>query len=534
MRSPRVICMVLAFLCLCAIPSPSLGQGGGRERPPSELWHRFPFNPPPSRVEKGGAKPARPAPGRTDRVKSAAAGQPSRHSPGRKLAKRSGQGTAIPVAVVVPLGLLVLGAAVAVPIAIRRRRGRGKGKGKGKGKRMLSTAAGSLGRAKSMLRTATASRLRKAKSMFGSLAAGSRGKARSMLRAATPRRVGTARSQTSADHRANAPPPRPRPGGAPTSAQATPAPAASPPPRKSGLGSAASESPRGKPAPASVPWPAVPPPPGRAADRQASRARRSAEEKLGPDHSVDPREGDVRSPGADESLTRPADATAQAVGYASLAKGQTVESPELRAQAQAIERACATRGLSLLRLVWDVANDTGSDLERPGLKHALERIAAGEASCLVVSGLDRLSHSAADLGTLVGWLEKKGSRLIAVDLELDTATRDGRLAAQALAAVGGLTRGETGEPTLSELTAARARKRSSGRPAVADRPALEERIRAMRQGGMTLQAIADQLNAEGVPTLRGGARWRPSSVQAATGYKRPRRKPPPKHPGPDR
>jgi hypothetical protein len=43
----------------------------------------------------------------------------------------------------------------------------------------------------------------------------------------------------------------------------------------------------------------------------------------------------------------------------------------------------------------------------------------------------------------------------------------------------------------------------------------------MRAQGMTLQAIADLLNTEGVPTLRGGAKWRPSSVQAATGYRRP-------------
>ncbi len=43
----------------------------------------------------------------------------------------------------------------------------------------------------------------------------------------------------------------------------------------------------------------------------------------------------------------------------------------------------------------------------------------------------------------------------------------------------------------------------------------------MRSANMTLQAIADQLNAEGVPTLRGGAMWRPSSVQAALGYRRP-------------
>ena len=43
----------------------------------------------------------------------------------------------------------------------------------------------------------------------------------------------------------------------------------------------------------------------------------------------------------------------------------------------------------------------------------------------------------------------------------------------------------------------------------------------MREQGMTLQAIADVLNAEGVPTLRGGAMWRPSSVQRAAGYRRP-------------
>jgi hypothetical protein len=43
---------------------------------------------------------------------------------------------------------------------------------------------------------------------------------------------------------------------------------------------------------------------------------------------------------------------------------------------------------------------------------------------------------------------------------------------------------------------------------------------------MTLQQIADALNAEGVPTIRGGKLWRPSSVESAAGYKRrkPRRR----------
>jgi hypothetical protein len=40
----------------------------------------------------------------------------------------------------------------------------------------------------------------------------------------------------------------------------------------------------------------------------------------------------------------------------------------------------------------------------------------------------------------------------------------------------------------------------------------------MREQGMTLQAIADQLNADRVPTIRGERQWRPPSVQAAAGY----------------
>ena len=62
---------------------------------------------------------------------------------------------------------------------------------------------------------------------------------------------------------------------------------------------------------------------------------------------------------------------------------------------------------------------------------------------------------------------------------------------------------------------------ANGRPAVKDRPELMQRISAMRAANMTLWQIADQFNAEGIPTLRGGSQWRPSSIQAALGYRRP-------------
>jgi DNA invertase Pin-like site-specific DNA recombinase len=91
------------------------------------------------------------------------------------------------------------------------------------------------------------------------------------------------------------------------------------------------------------------------------------------------------------------------------------------------------------------------------------------------------------------------------------------------------------ERTRKGLAAARAKRHAAGE-ASTDWAALRKRIAAMRADGMTLQAIADVLNEEGVPTQRGGAKWRPSSVQTAAGYRRktrqkgvedlPRKRPP--------
>jgi DNA invertase Pin-like site-specific DNA recombinase len=110
---------------------------------------------------------------------------------------------------------------------------------------------------------------------------------------------------------------------------------------------------------------------------------------------------------------------------------------------------------------------------------------------------------------------------MALDLQLDTSTEAGRLAAVAIVGVGGWEHDRISERTRAGLEAARSRGGAQGRTAVADIPELQERIARMRDEGMTLQAIADVLNEEGVPTLRGGAMWRPSSVQRATGYRRP-------------
>jgi DNA invertase Pin-like site-specific DNA recombinase len=189
-------------------------------------------------------------------------------------------------------------------------------------------------------------------------------------------------------------------------------------------------------------------------------------------------------------------------------------SDEDEGSAAAIEATCEDSAWNLLEIVCDREN--GRTLDRPGLSYALERIAEGRARGLVVSDLQRLSRSPADLGVLMAWFGDADATLVALDLELDTSTPAGRQVARTLIALGD---GERGSAQAAQNGGAEAR--IHGRPALKDHPELIERITTMRSANLSLQQIADRFNAESIPTLRGGKQWRPSSIQAALGYRRP-------------
>jgi len=211
----------------------------------------------------------------------------------------------------------------------------------------------------------------------------------------------------------------------------------------------------------------------------------------------------------------------RALGYASVSDSALDEARELRDQAGTIDSYCEERGWRLLEVVHDKDDGNSKALERPGVQYALDRLARGQAACLVVPRLDRLSRSVPDLGRVIEAVRRSGGRLVVMDVGLDTASNHGALAAETLVSIGVWERRKLAERTRKGLAAARAKGAATGRPAVEDVPGLKDRIVAMREDGMTLQAIADRLNTEGVPTIRGGKKWRPSSVQAAAGYRRP-------------
>ena len=223
---------------------------------------------------------------------------------------------------------------------------------------------------------------------------------------------------------------------------------------------------------------------------------------------------------------RPADARRSAppirvgkrvIGY--LTVPADLGSHETSASSDAIRAACVRAGWKLTEVVRD--RESGRILERPGLRYALERIASDKANALVISELQHVSRSIVDHGALMAWFRDTEATLIALDLRIDTSTREGYHVASTLIALSDWEHERIASRTLNGLAELRALGQPTGRPAVSDRPELLERICAMREAKLSLRAIADQLNAEQIPTLRGGKEWRPSSIQAALGYRRP-------------
>ncbi len=173
-----------------------------------------------------------------------------------------------------------------------------------------------------------------------------------------------------------------------------------------------------------------------------------------------------------------------------------------------------------LRVVHTV---TDSHPKRPGLGEALSWIESGQAEVLAVARLGAVARSLGELLRLTNWLGRHQATLVAADLGLNTGDPAGQLA---LAVLGEVQRWAR-EPESP--------RRPPGRPGLhSASPELARRIGEMRERGLSLAAIAQALNSQGVPTPRGGREWRPSSVQTALGYRRPPPGPggPPPRPGP--
>jgi len=206
-----------------------------------------------------------------------------------------------------------------------------------------------------------------------------------------------------------------------------------------------------------------------------------------------------------------------ALGYSCSSGATRLDDADLRAQVDAVERHCTQNGWELAAMVHEV--EPRRRYGRPALRYAIDWLERGQASCLVVSDLGRLCKSMTDLRTVLDAVDRVDARLVSLQPPIDTGTERGRETIAIVRLLSDWERAHAAERSRKGLEAAHAK--GAVQPTI--KPELKRQIARMRGAGMTLQAIVDELNEAGVPTVRGGVKWRVSSVQAAVGYKRPAR-----------
>ncbi|NNM48546.1 recombinase family protein [Micrococcus luteus] len=199
------------------------------------------------------------------------------------------------------------------------------------------------------------------------------------------------------------------------------------------------------------------------------------------------------------------------IGYIRVSTNKQDIGPEV--QVRELTREAEARGWELDLRREDAAS-AKSLKGRPVLAQALADLKAGRADVLAVSKLDRLSRSVADFARILDDAERQYWDVICLDLGVDTTTITGRAMAQVTATFAEMERRRIGERTRAAMAQlppeVRDRMRRGGRP-VAVSPDAVSRARELRASGLTLQAVCDQLTAEGVPTATGG-QWWPATV----------------------
>ena len=207
----------------------------------------------------------------------------------------------------------------------------------------------------------------------------------------------------------------------------------------------------------------------------------------------------------------------RAIGYVRVStEEQAVNGNSLGIQREKIGAMAALQDADLLDVIVDDAS--ARNLNRPGMQHVLNMVKSREVDAVIVYKLDRLTRSVRDLGALLELFDKAGVSLVSVSESLDTGTAAGRLVLNVMGSVAQWEREAIAERTREALQAKRARGERTGNIPYGcqlaedgihlDQAAEEQRILRLiqrrRKAGLTLRAIADELNGRGIRTRKGG------------------------------
>lgn len=203
------------------------------------------------------------------------------------------------------------------------------------------------------------------------------------------------------------------------------------------------------------------------------------------------------------------------VGYTRVStEEQGTSGAGLAAQRATIEAEAQRRGWVLANVYEDASASGRSLAKRPGLAAAIGELEAGRAKALMVSKLDRLTRSVKDFAELLERFGRRGWALVVLDLGVDSTTPTGEAMANVMATFAQFERRLIGQRTKEALAQKRAQGVQLGRRPTTP-PDVDSLILRLRRKGLSLAAIAEELNRLAVPTPQGGEKWRASSLQSA-------------------
>jgi site-specific DNA recombinase len=205
----------------------------------------------------------------------------------------------------------------------------------------------------------------------------------------------------------------------------------------------------------------------------------------------------------------------QVYGYVRVStEDQAQEGVSLDAHEAKIEAYCLVKDWPLVEIVRD-EGFSAKTLQRPGLTRLLTLVDARQVEVIIVYKLDRLTRSVEDLNKLIKLFDRRGVALVSLQESLDATTATGRLMMNLLASVSQWEREVIGERTRDALYYLKSQGQRYCHAVFEQHPQAETLLRRMqelRAAGHSYEAIATQLNAEGIPATLGG-RWFANSVR---------------------
>ncbi len=175
----------------------------------------------------------------------------------------------------------------------------------------------------------------------------------------------------------------------------------------------------------------------------------------------------------------------KAACYLRVSTGEQTVAP----QRDAVEDYCRRRGVNCVLYVDEGVSGTKREAQRPALREMMEAVRRREHGAVVVSALDRLARSLAEMARIGEELQQLDVELVSLRESIDTSTAAGRAMFGMCGVFAALEADLIRERTRAGLAAARRRGARIGRPEVADER-MRARIHRLKSNGSSIRRIA--------------------------------------------